>query len=170
MLQRSCEPLSRIHTSHPASLLRLCEQKLQPPRARPLCMTQLGIEQYQRIPGIRPTMSVADKATDLFRIVSPVIWGVYCGVGLDSVAQVSTGDDASTRFAGAGSVCGSASCDPACMVVQVFVPEHTREAAFQLFCDLRTNSPKDASFWKHHAKALQPHSALGWLVHTCTVT
>jgi hypothetical protein len=48
-------------------------------------------------------------------------------------------------------------------VAEVFIPEHTRDAAFQLFCDLRTNSPKDGAFLRRHATALKPRTYLGWL-------
>ena len=44
------------------------------------------------------------------------------------------------------------------------LPEHTHDALFQLFCDLRTNTPKDRVFFTRHAKALQPHTMSGWLV------
>jgi len=44
------------------------------------------------------------------------------------------------------------------------VPEHTREAFFQAYCDLRTNVPKDRRWVEQHAAALQPRTLLGWLV------
>ncbi|KAL4431506.1 hypothetical protein ABPG75_006762 [Micractinium tetrahymenae] len=47
--------------------------------------------------------------------------------------------------------------------VALVVPEHTREALFQLFCDLRANTPKDARFLRRHAKALMPRTLPGWL-------
>ena len=34
----------------------------------------------------------------------------------------------------------------------------------QLFCDLRTNTPKDRRFLQRHARALTPRTAAGWLV------
>lgn len=49
------------------------------------------------------------------------------------------------------------------MVAQL-VPAHTRDAAFQLFCDLRANTPKDQKFVARHVKAFVPHSSTGWLV------
>lgn len=49
-------------------------------------------------------------------------------------------------------------------LVEVLVPEHTRQAAFSLFVGLRAeNSPKDVDFFKIHGKALQPRTFLGWL-------
>lgn len=51
-------------------------------------------------------------------------------------------------------------------IAKVFIPEHTRDAAFQLFCDLRTNTPKDAAFLRRHATALKPRTCLGWLAAT----
>lgn len=51
------------------------------------------------------------------------------------------------------------------LLLQVVVPEHTRQAAFALFVGLRAeDSPKDAEFFKIHAEALQPRTFLGWLV------
>lgn len=47
-------------------------------------------------------------------------------------------------------------------VTQV-VPAHTRDAAFQLFCDLRANTPKDKRFLTRHVKAFTPQTNLGWL-------
>ncbi|KAL4419021.1 hypothetical protein ABPG77_003667 [Micractinium sp. CCAP 211/92] len=47
--------------------------------------------------------------------------------------------------------------------VALVVPEHTREALFQLSCDLRANTPKDARFLRRHAKALMPRTLTGWL-------
>lgn len=43
------------------------------------------------------------------------------------------------------------------------VPDHTREAFFQAFCDLRTNTPKDRKWLKRHLTALKPHTSKGWL-------
>jgi hypothetical protein len=43
------------------------------------------------------------------------------------------------------------------------VPEHTRDAFFQTYCDLRTNVPKDRKWVEQHATALQPRTLLGWL-------
>ncbi|KAL3134798.1 hypothetical protein ABBQ32_007781 [Trebouxia sp. C0010 RCD-2024] len=43
------------------------------------------------------------------------------------------------------------------------LPEHTRDALFQLFCDVRTNTPKDQVFFTRHAEALKPHTFTGWL-------
>jgi hypothetical protein len=47
-------------------------------------------------------------------------------------------------------------------VAQV-VPETTREAVFQLFCDIRANVPKDKRFLQRHANAFRPQSSIGWL-------
>lgn len=44
------------------------------------------------------------------------------------------------------------------------VPEHTRDAFFQAYCDLRTNVPKDRKWVEGHAAALQPRTLPGWLV------
>jgi hypothetical protein len=44
------------------------------------------------------------------------------------------------------------------------VPAPTRDALFQLFCDLRANVPKDQRFLKRHATAFRPATALGWVV------
>ncbi|KAK9800805.1 hypothetical protein WJX73_008109 [Symbiochloris irregularis] len=52
---------------------------------------------------------------------------------------------------------------------RAIVPDHTRDAFFQAFCDLRTNSPKDRRWFKHHWKALQPHTANGWLALSASV-
>lgn len=43
------------------------------------------------------------------------------------------------------------------------IPEPTRAALFQLFCDLRANTPKDSAFMKRHMKAFTPQTPLGWL-------
>jgi hypothetical protein len=43
------------------------------------------------------------------------------------------------------------------------VPEPTREAVFQLFCDIRANVPKDKRFLQRHAKAFTPQTSVGWL-------
>lgn len=43
------------------------------------------------------------------------------------------------------------------------VPESTRDALFQLICDLRTNVPKDERFLTRHVNALKPNSPDGWL-------
>jgi hypothetical protein len=47
-------------------------------------------------------------------------------------------------------------------VAQV-VPEPTREAVFQLFCDIRANVPKDKRFLQRHARAFTPQTSMGWL-------
>lgn len=44
------------------------------------------------------------------------------------------------------------------------VPAHTRDAAFQLFCDLRANTPKDSKFVARHVRAFVPLTGPGWLV------
>ncbi len=49
-------------------------------------------------------------------------------------------------------------------VAKRILPEHTRDALFQLFCDARTNTPKDQVFFMRHAEALKPHTFTGWLV------
>ncbi|KAI3424277.1 hypothetical protein D9Q98_009832 [Chlorella vulgaris] len=46
------------------------------------------------------------------------------------------------------------------------IPEHTRDACFQLVCDLRTNTPKDRRFLQRHARALMPRTTPGWLALT----
>ena len=43
------------------------------------------------------------------------------------------------------------------------VPPHTRDAFFQAFCDLRTNTPKDGAWLARHARALAPRTPLGWV-------
>ena len=43
------------------------------------------------------------------------------------------------------------------------VPAHTRDAFFQAFCDLRTNTPKDGAWLARHARALAPRTPLGWV-------
>lgn len=49
-------------------------------------------------------------------------------------------------------------------LMEVLVPQHTRQAAFSLFVGLRAeNSLKDADFFRIHAEALQPRTYLGWL-------
>ena len=47
---------------------------------------------------------------------------------------------------------------------ELVIPEHTRDAFFQLWCDLRTNVPKDRNWVRHHATALQPRTSFGYLV------
>jgi hypothetical protein len=47
--------------------------------------------------------------------------------------------------------------------VSQIVPAPTREAVFQLFCDIRANVPKDKRFLQRHAKAFTPQTTLGWL-------
>ena len=49
-------------------------------------------------------------------------------------------------------------------VAKRVLPGHTRDALFQLFCDVRTNTPKDQVFFMRHAEALKPHTFTGWLV------
>lgn len=49
-------------------------------------------------------------------------------------------------------------------LVALAVPEHTRCAAFQLLCELRTNTPKDRAFLFRHARACVPQTCTGWLV------
>ena len=49
-------------------------------------------------------------------------------------------------------------------VTRRVLPEHTRDALFQLFCDVRANTPKDRVFFARHAQALQPRTFSGWLV------
>lgn len=49
-------------------------------------------------------------------------------------------------------------------VTRRVLPEHTRDALFQLFCDVRANTPKDRVFVVRHAQALQPRTFSGWLV------
>jgi hypothetical protein len=46
---------------------------------------------------------------------------------------------------------------------EMFVPEHTRDAFFQLWCDLRTNVPKDRKWLTRHALALKPQTLPGWI-------
>ena len=53
---------------------------------------------------------------------------------------------------------------PCAGLVSHVVPSHTREAFFQLFCDLRANTPKDRRFLVLHARAFAPQTTLGWLV------
>ena len=57
---------------------------------------------------------------------------------------------------------------------QLLVPEHTRDAFFQLFCDLRTNSPKDRSSQAQHCFpklwSLQQLTELGLRSSCCTMT
>ena len=48
--------------------------------------------------------------------------------------------------------------------VSQVVPEATRDALFQLFCDVRANVPKDKRFVQRHLKAFKPHTVVGWLV------
>ena len=47
---------------------------------------------------------------------------------------------------------------------EAFVPEHTRYALFQLYCDLRANPPRDRHWFVIHARRLQPHTFSGWIV------
>lgn len=46
---------------------------------------------------------------------------------------------------------------------ELVIPEHTRDAFFQLWCDLRTNVPKDRNWVRQHATALQPKTSIGYL-------
>lgn len=43
------------------------------------------------------------------------------------------------------------------------VEDDTRKALFQLFSDLKANTPKDAKFAARHVTALRPDSVLGWI-------
>lgn len=49
---------------------------------------------------------------------------------------------------------------------RLFVPDHTRDAAFQLWCDLRTNVPKDQKWATRRLAAFKPRTFLGWIVRT----
>lgn len=50
---------------------------------------------------------------------------------------------------------------------EFLIPEHTRDAFFQLWCDLRTNVPKDRYWVRQHAISLQPKTSVGYIVsHT----
>jgi hypothetical protein len=49
------------------------------------------------------------------------------------------------------------------------VPVRTRDAAFQLFCDLRANTPKDSRFLARHARAFTPATRRGWLALAATL-
>lgn len=60
--------------------------------------------------------------------------------------------------------CSFPLCVTALGVISQVVPTHTRDAAFQLFCDLRANTPKDKKFLQRHGQALTPRTNLGWLV------
>ena len=44
------------------------------------------------------------------------------------------------------------------------MPEHTRYALFQLYCDLRANPPRDRHWFLLHARRLRPHTFSGWIV------
>ena len=44
------------------------------------------------------------------------------------------------------------------------MPEHTRYALFQLYCDLRANPPRDRHWFMTHARRLRPHTFSGWIV------
>lgn len=48
--------------------------------------------------------------------------------------------------------------------VSRIVPASTRDALFQLFCDLRANTPKDNKFLMRHVKAFTPETPVGWMV------
>ena len=50
------------------------------------------------------------------------------------------------------------------------MPDHTREAFFQLFCDLRTNTPKDRKWLNKHMRTLKPRTLPGWLVRVTRET
>lgn len=45
--------------------------------------------------------------------------------------------------------------------LSAFLPEHTREALFQLLCDVRANTPKDRRFFARHARSLAPRTVAG---------
>ena len=47
---------------------------------------------------------------------------------------------------------------------EAIVPEHTRYALFQLYCDLRANPPRDRHWFMLHARRLRPHTVSGWIV------
>lgn len=53
--------------------------------------------------------------------------------------------------------------------VAAVVPAHTRDAAFQLFCDLRANTPKDRKFLVKHMQAFVPQTSPGWLALASTL-
>lgn len=48
--------------------------------------------------------------------------------------------------------------------MQIVLPEHTRDALFQLFCELRTNTKKDQKWAYQHGRALKPRTFPGWIV------
>eukprot|EP00884_Botryococcus_braunii_P020073 jgi/Botrbrau1/674/Bobra.0161s0057.1 len=47
--------------------------------------------------------------------------------------------------------------------VRWLVPPHTRAAFFQMFCDFRTNCPKDRRWLARHMRALAPRTFQGWV-------
>lgn len=47
---------------------------------------------------------------------------------------------------------------------ELVIPEHTRDAFFQLWFDLRSNVPKDRNWVRQHATALQPKTSVGYIV------
>ncbi|KAK9838202.1 hypothetical protein WJX81_008675 [Elliptochloris bilobata] len=46
---------------------------------------------------------------------------------------------------------------------EAIVPEHTRYALFQLYCDLRANPPRDRHWFMLHARRLRPQTFSGWI-------
>lgn len=50
------------------------------------------------------------------------------------------------------------------------VPAHTRDAVFQMFCDLRTNSPKDRKWLARHLRNLTPRTYQGWVVRPAKIS
>ena len=58
-----------------------------------------------------------------------------------------------------------AHCIP-CLAVpyELLVPDHTRDALFQLACDLRANPIKDKHWVLVHWRRLKPRTFPGWIV------
>ena len=53
-----------------------------------------------------------------------------------------------------------------CLAVpyELMVPDHTRDALFQLCCDLRANPIKDKHWVLVHWRRLKPRTFPGWIV------
>ncbi len=59
---------------------------------------------------------------------------------------------------------GARNTESSAVPYETVVPEHTRYALFQLYCDLRANPPRDRHWFLIHARRLQPHTFSGWIV------
>ena len=108
-----------------------------------------------------PTKQVAIKANEAFLWVTGAFWQIYRTV-LSGGAERWVHPNAVGLVAISGAKMNGSlrHIGPS----EMLIPAHTRDAFFQLWCDLRTNVPKDRNWLRSHAAALQPKTRLGYLV------